>query len=95
MQKYVQKLYEAHRSNRNAQQANKLLSSEFAGMTLDAIFLRTIDSANDPNEVDQRHCLVFWARPPLAVRDLVEVIQSKLKLQSPRMSAYVSCRSLV
>jgi len=54
-------------------------------MTLDPIFLKTIDPANDPNKVDQRHCLVFWARPPAAIQNLVMLIQDKLRTHSPSM----------
>lgn len=37
----------------------------------------------DSDFVDPRHCLVFWARPPQRVKNLVEIIQQKLKDAAP------------
>lgn len=79
-------MYEAHRTNRNIQQEAHLLSPDFQGMTLDPVFLATLDPANDLEEVDPRHCLVFWARPPTAVWELVAVIQKRLREAAPSMS---------
>ena len=52
-------------------------------MTPDPILTRLLDPANDLAEVDQRHCLVFWARPPSHIRSLVAKVQDKLLPLAP------------
>ncbi|TID22068.1 RNA ligase/cyclic nucleotide phosphodiesterase [Venturia nashicola] len=76
--KELQKRYDTHRTTRNAQQKEKLLSPHFAGVIIDPILLRLEDSDLEPGFVDPRHCLVFWARPTEAIKSLISQIQLKL-----------------
>ena len=46
-------------------------------MTVDGI-LANLEDPSKPDYQDPRHCLVFWARPPTAVRKLIFEIQQKL-----------------
>lgn len=40
--------------------------------------------------VDPRHCLVIWARPPSAIRELVAWIQNELKTVAPCKYSHTS-----
>ncbi|KAK5084307.1 hypothetical protein LTR05_005383 [Lithohypha guttulata] len=77
----IQARYHAHRTARNAQQKEKILSSDFDGWKLDPILtkLEGPEGLRDPNFTDPRNCLVFWARPPQKVRSLIQLVQQKLK----------------
>jgi len=37
----------------------------------------------DPEYIDPRNCLVFWARPTQKIKDLIAIIQQKLKTAAP------------
>jgi vesicle-fusing ATPase len=98
----LQARYQLHRTARNAQQKANILGSEFDGWILDEHLVKLDGVLKDPNYVDPRHCLVFWARPPQKVRKLVQVIQQKLRDAAPgkRVADHVRCdltrsRSLV
>lgn len=82
----IQSRYDAHRQTRNAQQKEKMLDPSFSGAILDPIFLRVINPSLEPGFQDPRHCLVFWARPPRKVKNLVAEVQRRLKEAAPRTS---------
>lgn len=79
----LQARYQLHRTTRNDQQKMKILSPEFDGWILDEHLVKLHGVQSDPNYIDPRHCLVFWARPPQKVRKLVQIIQQKLKDAAP------------
>lgn len=78
----VQARYAAHRETREVQQKAKLLSREFTSVTTDQILHKL---ENEPGFEDPRHCLVYWARPPQKIKDLVSEIQSRIKTVVPRL----------
>ncbi|KAK3724526.1 hypothetical protein LTR37_001150 [Vermiconidia calcicola] len=75
----IQARYDAHRTNRNAQQRAKFLAPDFLGVTIDDILAKLEDPTIEPGFVDWRNCLVFWARPPQQVRSLIAEVQRRLK----------------
>ncbi|KAH7356501.1 RNA ligase/cyclic nucleotide phosphodiesterase [Rhexocercosporidium sp. MPI-PUGE-AT-0058] len=81
----LQTRYGTHRSTRNGQQKEKLLSPEFSGLILDPILQRVMDSSVEPGFIDPRNCLVFWARPPSHIRSLVDQVQQKLLSLAPKL----------
>ncbi|KAF2455322.1 RNA ligase/cyclic nucleotide phosphodiesterase [Lineolata rhizophorae] len=81
----IQARYSTHRSMRNAQQKAKLLAPDFDGVQIDPVLLRLSDSSVEPGYADPRHCLVFWARPPQAVKNLIAQIQQKLLAAAPNL----------
>ncbi|KAF2083781.1 hypothetical protein K490DRAFT_76311 [Saccharata proteae CBS 121410] len=81
----VQEHYSKHRVTRNEQQKAKFLDPSFAGVTPDPILQRLEDPTIEPGYVDPRHCLVFWARPTRAVKDLVARIQTELREVVPNL----------
>lgn len=60
-----------------------MLSPAFEGLNVDRILKKLDDPSIEPGYVDPRHCMVFWARPPQHIKDLVDQIQQKLKRVSP------------
>lgn len=90
-QEEIQAVYERHRTNRNAQQKEKLLADTFPGITIDEILAKLEDPTSYPGYVDPRNCLVFWARPTAAIMSLIAGIQSKLCQVVPG-EAYSSAR---
>lgn len=83
MQRQIQLHYARHRETRNEQQRAKLLSPDFAGFVIDPVLEKLIDQENNPGYEDPRNCLVFWARPPQRVRDIVDGIQRELREVMP------------
>ena len=81
--KQIQAMYDKHRTNRAASQRAKLLANDFPGVTVDEILARLEDK--EPGYQDPRHCLVFWARPPKAVRSLIAQVQQKLLQAAPTL----------
>ncbi|KAL2073767.1 hypothetical protein VTL71DRAFT_11093 [Oculimacula yallundae] len=81
----LQTRYATHRSTRNGQQKEKLLSPDFSGLILDPILQRLADPSIEPGFVDPRNCLVFWARPPSHIRSLVDQVQQKLLSLAPKL----------
>ncbi len=73
---------------RNDQQRTKILNPAFAGVILDPILQRLENPKLEAGYVDPRHCLVFWARPPIAVRELIANIQQKLRQIAPSKVLY-------
>jgi vesicle-fusing ATPase len=84
LQARIQEKYSLHRSARNAQQKAKLLDENFAGVTIDPVLTRLCNPSMEPGYVDPRHCLVFWGRPTLKVKDLIERVQQELLSVAPR-----------
>ncbi|KAL3424048.1 hypothetical protein PVAG01_03329 [Phlyctema vagabunda] len=83
--KEIQTRYHTHRSTRNAQQKTSLTSPDFAGVIIDPILARLEDPTIEPGYIDPRNCLVFWARPPQHIKDVVAGIQTKLKSFAPNL----------
>ncbi|KAK4539673.1 hypothetical protein LTR36_010436 [Oleoguttula mirabilis] len=81
----IQARYNTHRTNRNAQQREKLLAPGFSGVTVDEILAKLDDPTIEPGFEDWRHCLVFWARPPEKVRLLIAEIQRRLLQVAPTL----------
>ncbi|KAF4464420.1 ureidoglycolate hydrolase [Fusarium albosuccineum] len=79
----IQTLYSVHRTKRNAQQADKFLSSDFKELIIDQYLLRLEDQTVEPGFRDKRNCLVFWARPPDHVVRLAAKLQELLKEAAP------------
>ncbi|KAF1810911.1 hypothetical protein P152DRAFT_439350 [Eremomyces bilateralis CBS 781.70] len=80
--KSIQTRYETHRTVRNAQQKAKLLADDFSGVVIDPI-LHALET--QPRFEDPRNCLVFWARPPVNVRELVAKVQRRLREVMPKL----------
>lgn len=72
-----------HRVTRNEQQKAKILDQSFNGWILDEHLVKLDGPQRDPSYADPRYCLVFWARPPSRLRQLVQIIQSKLTDAAP------------
>lgn len=54
-------------------------------MTVDEILAKLEGPQMYPGFEDPRHCLVFWARPPQAVRSLIEEVQRRLQAVVPHI----------
>jgi hypothetical protein len=80
----MQMLYMAHRTQRLAVQRSLYLSPAFRP-DIDTILKRTLDPSIEPGYADPRHSIVLWARPPAAVRALVDAIQRKLLVAAPHL----------
>ncbi|KAL4874615.1 60S ribosomal protein L44 [Aspergillus karnatakaensis] len=85
----IQARYEAHRSNRNAQQKEKLLHPEFPGWQIDDILRRLISQPESPNGdgpfSDHRHNLNLYARPPEHIKELIVVVQQEIRDIAPSL----------
>ncbi|KKZ66418.1 hypothetical protein EMCG_07846 [[Emmonsia] crescens] len=79
----IQAHYSDHRSVRNSQQKAIILDSKFQGWSLDMTLAKLDGPARDPSFVDPRNCVALWARPPAPVRQLVEIIQTRLRDAAP------------
>jgi len=82
-QKLLQDRYQLHRITRNGQQKTKILDDSFTGWILDEHLVKIDGPQKDLSYEDPRHCLVFWARPPVKVKNLIEIIQQKLQDAAP------------
>ncbi|MCJ1251825.1 transport between ER and Golgi ATPase protein [Trapelia coarctata] len=85
LQAQVQLRYDTHRKIRNEQQRAKLLAPDFSGFVIDPILFQEVTPRQFPGFTDPRHCLVFWARPPKAIRDLIHNIQQRLLAEVPNL----------
>ncbi|MCJ1389785.1 transport between ER and Golgi ATPase protein [Xylographa bjoerkii] len=81
----IQKRYQAHRVTRNAQQRAKLLAPDFSEVSIDPILYQLHNQSMFPGFKDPRYCLVFWARPPQSIRDLIQTIQQRLCGVAPNL----------
>ncbi|KAL1310959.1 hypothetical protein AAFC00_001180 [Neodothiora populina] len=82
--KEIQSRYDTHRTARTEQQKKKLLSAEFEGVVIDQI-LKRLEDPLEPDYKDPRHCLVFWARPPQEVKEVIAEVQRRLKTVAPNL----------
>ncbi|KAF4125748.1 Ureidoglycolate hydrolase [Geosmithia morbida] len=78
----IRTLYDTHRTKRNAQQKAKFLSADYTGLSIDQHLLKL---ETDPAFRDERHCLVFWARPPSHIIDLAVHLQKLLRKSAPNV----------
>ncbi|KAL9044178.1 MAG: hypothetical protein Q9214_002668 [Letrouitia sp. 1 TL-2023] len=81
----IQTRYAKHRETRNQQHKQKFLSLGFTGASIDPVLQKLINPNRYPEFQDTRNCLVFWARPPRSLRDLVEVVQQQLVTIAPNL----------
>jgi hypothetical protein len=79
----IQNRYKTHRETRNEQQKAKILAPDFSGFSIDPILERLVRPDAYPGYVDPRNCLVFWARPPKRVRELIGILQAQLREATP------------
>ncbi|KAK6345253.1 transport between ER and Golgi ATPase protein [Orbilia javanica] len=78
----IQEAYNTHRTTRNSLSRHKLLTDS-TPIKLDYILLKS--HVLQDGTVDHRNCLVFWARPPLRVRNFIATVQDKLKAVAPNL----------
>ncbi|RCI09069.1 hypothetical protein L249_5100 [Ophiocordyceps polyrhachis-furcata BCC 54312] len=81
----IQSLYEKHRSDRCAASRERLLSPTFTSLSIDRHLLRLERPDVEPGFRDDRHCLVFWARPPIHTLRLADEIQRRLRAVAPNI----------
>ncbi|KAL1982356.1 hypothetical protein VTN96DRAFT_1387 [Rasamsonia emersonii] len=81
----LQARYATHRTTRNAQQKAKILDPSFPGWTLDETLAKLDGPNRDPTFLDDRFCSTFWGRPPLHIRNLVDMIQRELRQVAPTL----------
>ncbi|KAG6009061.1 hypothetical protein E4U21_003393 [Claviceps maximensis] len=79
----IQLLYSVHRTTRNAQQKERFLASDFKGLSVDQTILKLERPHLEPGFRDERHCLVFWARPPEHIVLLAVRLQEMLRKAAP------------
>ncbi|RVD82553.1 uncharacterized protein DFL_006975 [Arthrobotrys flagrans] len=78
----IQEAYNTHRTTRNSLSRHKLLTDS-TPIKLDYILLKS--HVLRDGTVDHRNCLVFWARPPLRVRNFIATVQDKLRAVAPNL----------
>lgn len=81
--KEIQARYARHRDARNAAQREKFFSKDFPGVSIDPILHKLVNPERYPDFADTRNCLVFWARPPRAVKTLIADLQQQLRSVAP------------
>jgi vesicle-fusing ATPase len=64
-------------------QKARLLDPSFEGVSTDEILRRLTDPSIEPGFVDPRYSLVAWSRPPMGVKQLVAMIQERLREVTP------------
>ncbi|KAL8954653.1 MAG: hypothetical protein Q9193_007155, partial [Seirophora villosa] len=79
----IQARYAKHRETRNAAQRQKFTDPNFDGVTIDPVLHKLVNPQRYPDFSDTRNCLVFWARPPAAVKGLVAHLQQRLQAVAP------------
>jgi vesicle-fusing ATPase len=79
----IQEAYHLHRSTRFEAQKKKLLDPDFNSLDLDSILVKLVNPDKYPGFKDDRHVLVFWARPTAKVKSLVSLIQQKILAYLP------------
>ncbi|KAF3197136.1 transport between ER and Golgi ATPase protein [Orbilia oligospora] len=78
----IQEAYNTHRTTRNSLSRHKLLTDP-TPIKLDYILLKS--HVLQDGTIDHRNCLVFWARPPLRVRNFIATVQDKLRAVAPNL----------
>ena len=81
--KRIQGCCDSQRKDRNSKFRVQMLAEDFEGLQPDQILSKRL---YEPDYVDPRNCLVFWARPTLAVRNLVARCQQELQAVHPSQS---------
>ncbi|KAL9012956.1 MAG: hypothetical protein Q9173_002324 [Seirophora scorigena] len=81
----IQARYAKHRETRNAAQRQKFTGPNFDGVTVDPVLHKLVNPERYPGFSDTRNCLVFWARPPTAVKGLVAHLQQRLRAVAPNL----------
>ncbi|KAL8726042.1 MAG: hypothetical protein Q9181_006195 [Wetmoreana brouardii] len=81
----MQARYAKHRRARNAMQWEKFLNQDFPGVTIDPILHKLVNPERYLDFVDTRNCLVFWARPPAALKELIADVQQRLRSVAPNL----------
>ncbi|PHH80961.1 hypothetical protein CDD80_5171 [Ophiocordyceps camponoti-rufipedis] len=76
----IQHLYARFRAEHAAQSRQALLSPGYSGLLIDEYL---VNLERRPGFRDGRHCLVFWARPPIHTLRLAEELQRRLRLVAP------------
>ncbi|KAL8703319.1 MAG: hypothetical protein Q9201_003483 [Fulgogasparrea decipioides] len=66
-------------------QEDKFLSQDFTGVTIDPILHKLVNPKQYHDFVDTRNCLVFWARPPAALKALIADVQHRLRSIAPNL----------
>jgi hypothetical protein len=82
----LQQRYQLHRETRNSQQKSKILADDFQGWLLDEHLVKLDGHQKLDDYVDPRNCLVFWGRPPHKVKQLIDLVQQKLRDAAPGMT---------
>lgn len=59
-------------------QKSKILDPSFSAWTIDPILAKLDGPNRDPTFEDPRHCIVFWGRPPLHIRNMIRDVQQEL-----------------
>ncbi|KAK3045627.1 hypothetical protein LTS18_013660, partial [Coniosporium uncinatum] len=81
----MQTRYSTHRTTRNSQKRAEILDPSFKGVVVDDVLLRLHDPSIEPGYVDPRYCLVFWARPPQKIKQLIAEVQGILRAVAPNL----------
>ncbi|KAL8931831.1 MAG: hypothetical protein Q9216_007055 [Gyalolechia sp. 2 TL-2023] len=81
----IQARYALHRDTRNTTQRQKFVNKDFTGVIVDPILDKLVNPEQYPDFSDERHCLVFWARPPVDVRALIANLQTQLRIIAPHL----------
>ncbi|KAL8653743.1 MAG: hypothetical protein Q9226_003720, partial [Calogaya cf. arnoldii] len=84
MQAEIQARYKKHRETRNEAQRNKFID-ERSSVIIDPILHKLVHPEQYPDFADNRHCLVFWARPPSHLKSLIENLQKQLLTVAPNL----------
>lgn len=95
LQDAIQQAYAAHRAEGLAQQRRDFLAADFPGLVIDQHLLRLQRAPAEAGFRDERHCLVFWARPPNHLLRLAARLQQMLLEASPREPRPASPPSLL
>jgi vesicle-fusing ATPase len=62
-----------------------MLADDFGGWILDEHLVKLDGAQREDEYVDPRNCLVFWGRPSGKVKNMIHIIQQKLKDAAPGM----------
>jgi len=76
----VEAAYEKERIARTAEYTPILLSPDFKKLEADTYLRSLLES---PTYVDPRNSLVVWAHPPSSIKDMVSIIQERVRPVAP------------
>ncbi|KAL8851552.1 MAG: hypothetical protein Q9221_003572 [Calogaya cf. arnoldii] len=80
----IQARYTKHRETRNEAQRKKFID-ERSSVIIDPILYKLVHPEQYPDFADNRHCLVFWARPPSCLKSLIGDLQKQLLTVAPNL----------